>query len=96
MTAAVLLLSPLPDLSENDLSGTIPADALAKLPKLEKFHVHHCGTKGAGVSGPLPSFKEQAKLHLLDVKCNNLNGPIPDDFLAGITGDRVDSLMDIE
>ena len=34
---------------------------------------------------------------MLDVKCNALTGPIPDDFLSGISDEaRLDTLMVIE
>jgi len=72
------------DFSENDMTGTIPADQFAKLLDLEKFHIHQAGRGGSGITGPLPSFKELTKLHMLDVNSNMMTGSIPEDFLSGV------------
>jgi len=82
------------DFSENDLSGDLPTEAIKQLVNLEKFHVHQSGRGGPGITGRLPSFAEQTKLHMLDVNSNTMTGPIPDDFLSGV--EDVDQLMEIE
>jgi hypothetical protein len=82
------------DFSENDFSGHLPTEAIAKLVNLQKFHVHQSGRGGPGIIGKLPSFKEQTKLHMLDVNSNAMTGSIPSNFLSGI--EDVDQLMAIE
>ena len=82
------------DFSENDFSGPLPANAIAKLLDLQKFHVHQSGKLGSGITGQLPSFKEQKLLHMLDLNSNSMTGSIPSDFLSGVTD--VDQLMAIE
>jgi hypothetical protein len=82
------------DFSENDFSGTLPTNAIAKLLDLQKFHVKQSGKLGPGITGKLPSFKEQKLLHMLDLNSNSMTGSIPSDFLSGVT--NVDQLMAIE
>ncbi|KAL7543177.1 hypothetical protein ACHAXR_012471 [Thalassiosira sp. AJA248-18] len=82
------------DFSENDLTGHLPTDAIAKLLALEKFHVHQSGRGGKGITGKLPSFKEQKNLHMLDVNSNVMTGSIPEDFLSGV--EDADRLMEID
>lgn len=72
------------DLSDNDFYGDIPDGALRKLPNLQKFHVNQRSRKGTGLTGPIPSFKEQTKLHMLDLSSNQLTGTIPIEFLSGV------------
>lgn len=90
----VLLLLLEQDFSENDFSGILPTNAIAKLLDLQKFHVHQSGKLGPGITGKLPSFKEQKLLHMLDLDSNSMTGSIPSDFLSGVTD--VDQLMAIE
>lgn len=82
------------DFSENDFSGHLPTEAIAKLVNLQKFHVHQSGRGGPGITGKLPSFKEQTKLHMLDLNSNAMTGSIPSNFLSGV--EDVDQLMAIE
>lgn len=44
--------------------------------------------------GKLPAFREQTKLHLLDLNSNQLTGNIPGGFLGGV--EDTDQLMEIE
>jgi len=82
------------DFSENDFTGHLPTVAIKNLLDLEKFHVHQSGRSKEGITGELPSFKEQTKLHLLDVSSNSMTGPIPTNFLSGV--EDVDQLMVID
>ena len=82
------------DFSENDMTGHLPTVAIHKLLKLEKFHVHQSSRGGGGITGELPAFDRQPKLHMLDINSNKMNGTIPDNFLSGVID--VDQLMEIE
>ncbi len=82
-------------LSENDFTGELPAEAFENLVNLEKFHIHQTDKEGTGITGKLPSFKNNTKLHMLDVSSNAMTGAIPDDFLANSVYKGMDQLMDI-
>ena len=56
--------------------------------------MHQSGRGGPGITGKLPSFKEQTMLHMLDLNSNAMTGSIPSDFLSGI--ENVDQFMAIE
>lgn len=81
------------DFSENDFTGPLPAEAISKLTKLEKFHVSQSTRSRNGITGKLPAFKNNIKLHMLDVTSNSMTGSIPTDFLSGV--EDVDQLMQI-
>ena len=85
---------PSKDFSENDFTGHLPTVAIKNLPALQKFHVHQSGRTGNGIVGKLPAFREQTKLHLLDLNSNQLTGNIPGGFLGGV--EDTDQLMEIE
>jgi Leucine-rich repeat (LRR) protein len=72
------------DFSENDFTGHLPAEAISMLTDLEKFHVSQSGRTKNGISGKLPSFKNNVKLHMLDLSSNSITGSIPSDFLSGV------------
>jgi hypothetical protein len=82
------------DFSENDMTGHLPTVAIHKLLKLEKFHVHQSSRGGGGITGELPAFDRQPKLHMLDINSNKMNGTIPENFLSGVID--ADQLMEIE
>lgn len=82
-------------LSENDFTGPLPVEAFKNLTNLEKFHIHQTDKEKGGITGKLPSFKENTKLHMLDVSSNAMTGKIPDDFLADSVYKGLDQLMDI-
>ena len=76
------------------MTGVLPAESIAKLVNLEKFHVHQTGRGGTGIIGKPPLFKEQTKLHMLDINFNTMTGSIPYDFLSGIVD--ATQLMEVE
>ena len=82
-------------LSENDFTGELPAEAFKNLVNLEKFHIHQTDREKGGITGSLPSFKENTKLHMLDVGDNALTGSIPADFMADSFYKGLDQIMDI-
>jgi len=83
-------------LSENDFTGELPAEAFKNLVNLEKFHIHQNDKEKTGITGKLPSFKKNTKLHMLDVSSNAMTGEIPDDFMAdSVYRGLDDQLMDI-
>ena len=81
------------DFSENEFIGHLPAEAISKLTRLEKFHVSQSTRSTSGITGKLPAFKNNIKLHMLDVSSNSMTGSIPTDFLSGI--EDTDQLMQI-
>jgi len=92
--SALYFCYPNEDFSENDFTGHLPTDAIRKLLDLQKFHVHQSGKIGDGITGKLPSFKEETLLHMLDLNSNSMTGSIPSDFLSGV--EDVDQFMAIE
>ncbi len=82
-------------LSENDFTGELPVDAFKNLVNLEKFHIHQTDKEKTGITGKLPSFKENTKLHMLDVSNNAMTGSIPDDFMANSFYKGLEELIEI-
>ena len=72
------------DFSENSFEGSIPAE-INGLKHLEFLAFHKLTNDSKGLTGRLPSFDDLPKLSALLLNSNSLEGPIPDNFLAGIS-----------
>ena len=98
-------------LSENNFEGTIPPDynELVNLEvlaiqreggtdgSLGNIGVNQGASEdeGAGLSGSLPAFDKLPKLRQLFLGVNSLSGPIPDNFLGGITDENAEVVVDL-
>jgi Leucine-rich repeat (LRR) protein len=71
-------------LSENLFGGYLPTE-MNHMTSLKSLFVDAFMNNGAGISGPLPSFKRMPDLRDIYFSSNTLTGSIPSDFLAGIT-----------
>jgi Leucine-rich repeat (LRR) protein len=69
------------DLSENQFTGSLPAE-LNSLANLKIFAIHQ--TDGNKLGGPLPAFDGFPNLKELNLESNSFTGKIPDTFLDGI------------
>jgi len=82
-------------LSENEITGTLPAGAFDKLTNLVELSIHQTSKSGRGISGTLPSLSGMKMLTRLHLNSNSLKGPLPADLLSGssVTNDDVSIML---
>jgi Leucine-rich repeat (LRR) protein len=86
-------LSSLPNLqylklSQNALSGSIPA-SLESVVSLKHLDLSEQASIGRGLNGRLPSFASMGNLTEVYLQHNNLEGPIPSNFLSSVPNTKL-------
>ena len=94
--AEIGLLTQLEDLflTDNKMFGTLPSE-MSLLTSLRDIFLDNRNRRGAGFSGPLPSFYNMPKLRDLHLASNSITGQIPRDLFAGVDDKSAEINCDI-